>query len=127
MNKRLVSGMATDHEAPEGKLFALYEEWWRVSEVAAKGDNDNKEEWDAVWDAERRLLGTPALTLADLLFKFRYACLPEMNEGSNEKDGKPAPSPAVLAVLRDLEGMLGNAQVPHPVDHWPDDHNGRMQ
>ena len=125
MNKRLALDMTTDHENPESNLFALYEKWWRVSEIAVKGDNDNKEEWDAVWDAERRLLGTPALTLAGLLFKLRYACLPECNDSCYQKDGNPAPSPAVLAVLRDLEGMVGNAVVPYPVDHWPVEHNGR--
>ena len=123
MNKRLVSGMVTDHEAPEGKLFALYEEWWRLSEIAGNGDDDAA--WDAVFDTERHFLETPAPTLAGLLFKLRYACLPESNDACNSKDGKPSPSPAVLAVLRDLEAMVGNAVVPHPVDHWPVEHNGR--
>ena len=123
MNKRLVSGMVLDHEAPEGKLFALYEEWRRLSEIAGNGDDDAA--WDAVFDTERRFLGTPAPTLAGLLFKLRYACLPECNDSCNQKDGNPAPSPAVLAVLRDLEAMVGNAEVPYPVDHWPVEHNGR--
>ena len=127
MNKPLSSGMAMDHGAPERELFALYEEWWRVSEIAGEGDDDNNEEWQTAFEAERRLLETPALTLAGLLFKLRYACLPESNDQCYEKDGNPAPSPAVLAVLRDLEGMVGNAVVPYPVDHWPVEHNGRVQ
>ena len=125
MNKRLISGMATDHGSPEDKLFALYDECRRLSEIAGNGDDDAA--WAAVFDTERRFLETPAPTLASLLFKLRYACLPESNDECYLKDGKPAPSPAVFAVLRDLEAMVGNAEVPYPVDHWPAGFNGRVQ
>ena len=123
MNKRLSPDMTTGNEKPEGKLFVLYDEWRRLNEIAGNGDDDAG--WDAVFDTERRFLETPAPTLAGLLFKLRYACLPESNDQCYSKDGKPAPSPAVFAVLRDLEVMVGNAEVPYPVDHWPVEHNGR--
>ena len=86
----------------DAELFALYEEWKRLEEIASEGDD--KEEWQAVFDVERRFFETPTRTLDGLLFKLRAACLPEVYE----LDYGEAP-PQVLAVLRDLERLSGRA------------------
>ena len=91
----------------DAELFALYEEWKRLEEIASQGDDDA--EWQATWDVERRFYDTPARTLGGLVFKFRAACLPEVYELEYVKDGNSAPPPQVLAVLRDLERLSGRA------------------
>ena len=95
------------HAKEDAELFALYEEWKRLEEIASKGDDDA--EWQATWDVERRFFETPVRTLDGLLFKFRAACLPEVYELEYSKDGNSAPPPQVLAVLRDLERLSGRA------------------
>ena len=114
--------MTAEHETPEAcgmpELLTLYEEWRRLEQVAIfNGDEDAP--WQAAFAAEDHFLQTPALTLAGLLFKLRYACLPDhADEIGHVRDCTPVSFPAVRAVLRDLEAMMGDTKVPHPVDHF---------
>ncbi len=94
--------------AGDAELFEFHKEWKRLEKAAEKTENDA--DWQTAFAAEDRFLESPARSLAGVLFKLRIGCEPRNYEVVYpDKGDQPSGPPAVLAVLRDLERMAGEA------------------
>ncbi len=109
-----LSGPFAPPAGDDAELFELHGEWKRLEGAAEKKDLDtgteNKSDWQAAFDAEKRFLETPARTFAGVLLKLRLGCEPETYAlDYHAEDGTLIAPPTVLAALADLERMAGGA------------------